>query len=111
MGGHIKDSQHKRGLALLEACSKHAALITSTSLDSLGVSYFLLPVITTMGIIYSHIKVRGYNGDEFLEWLDGLLVVMNPYPALHSVLVLDNCRIHHVSGIQEQCDERCAIRS
>ena len=111
MGGHIKDSQHKRGLALLEACGKHAALITGTGLDSLGVSYSLLPAITTTGIIYSHIKVGGYNGDGFLEWLDVLLVVMNPYPAPHSVLVLDNCRIHHVSGVQERCDKRCAIRS
>jgi transposase len=110
-GGHIKDSQHKGGLALLEACGKHAALITGTGLDSLGVSYSLLPAITTTGIIYSHIKVGGYNGDEFLEWLDGLLMVMNPYPAPHSVLVLDNCRIHHVDGVQERCDERCAVSS
>lgn len=58
------------------------------------------------GIIYSHIKEGSYNGDQFLEWLDGLLDVMNPYPAIHSVLVLDNCRIHHVEGVEERCEER-----
>ncbi|KAJ7230136.1 hypothetical protein GGX14DRAFT_315442, partial [Mycena pura] len=55
------------------------------------------------GIIYSHIKEGGYNGDQFLLWLDGLLEVMNHYPQKHSVLVLDNCRIHHVEGVEERC--------
>ena len=57
------------------------------------------------GIIYNHIKIGGYNGEEFLEWLRGLLAVMNPYPAPNSVLVLDNCRIHHVPGVDEMCEE------
>ncbi|KAJ7756498.1 hypothetical protein DFH07DRAFT_742823, partial [Mycena maculata] len=61
--------------------------------------------ITTEGIIFSHIKTGGYNGDQFLLWLEGLLQVMNPYPAKHSVLVLDNCRIHHVEGVEEMCAE------
>ncbi|KAJ3709408.1 hypothetical protein DFJ43DRAFT_977439, partial [Lentinula guzmanii] len=58
------------------------------------------------GIIYSHIKLSGYNGDEFLLWLRGLLAVMNPYPGPHSVLILDNCRIHHVEGVEEMCETR-----
>jgi hypothetical protein len=66
-------------------------------------SYSLLPAITTDGIIFSHIKVGGYNGDQFLLWLEDLLKVMNPYPAKHSILVLDNCRIHHVEGVEEMC--------
>ncbi|KAF8078347.1 hypothetical protein FPV67DRAFT_1389884, partial [Lyophyllum atratum] len=61
--------------------------------------------ITMNGIIYSHVKIGGYNGDQFLEWLEGLLRVMNPYPAPQSVLVLDNCRIHHVPGVEELCEE------
>jgi hypothetical protein len=68
--------------------------------------YSLLPAITVDGIIYSHIKKGGYNGDEFIDWLDGLLDVMNPYPQPHSVLVLDNCRIHHVEGVEERCAAR-----
>lgn len=70
------------------------------------VRYSLLPAITTDGIIYSHIKVGGYNGEQFLEYLDGLTCQMNPYPARHSVLVIDNCRIHHVFGVEELCEER-----
>ncbi|KIK01714.1 hypothetical protein K443DRAFT_98091, partial [Laccaria amethystina LaAM-08-1] len=47
-----------------------------------------------------------YNGDEFLQWLEGLLVIMNPYPAPLSVLILDNCHIHHIEGVAEMCKER-----
>lgn len=68
-------------------------------------SYSVLPALSIDGIFYSDIKLGSYNGDEFLEWLDGLLEEMNPYPASRSVLVLDNCRIHHVEGVQEKCDE------
>ncbi|KAH7910154.1 hypothetical protein BJ138DRAFT_970166, partial [Hygrophoropsis aurantiaca] len=67
--------------------------------------FLILPAITTDGIIYSHIKVGGYNGDQFIEYLEGLMAVMNSYPAPHSVLVLDNCRIHHVDGVKELCEQ------
>lgn len=68
-------------------------------------SYSVLPAISTSGIIYSHIKIGGYNGDDFLLWLEGLLGQMNRYPSPHSVLILDNCRIHHVPGVEELCAE------
>ncbi|PPQ84486.1 hypothetical protein CVT24_012184 [Panaeolus cyanescens] len=68
--------------------------------------YSILPALTMNGIIYSEIKEGSFNGDEFLEWLDGLLEIMNPYPAPNSVLILDNCRIHHVEGVEERCNER-----
>jgi hypothetical protein len=60
-------------------------------------------VITVDGILYSHIKIGGYDGDEFMEYLDGLTAEMNPYPAPQSVLVIDNCRIHHVVRVEELC--------
>ncbi|KAK6997463.1 hypothetical protein R3P38DRAFT_3059166 [Favolaschia claudopus] len=69
-----------------------------------GTRYSLLPALTMDGIIHAHIKIGGYNGAQFLLWLDDVLTVMNPYPARHSVLILDNCRIHHVDGVQEKCD-------
>jgi len=71
--------------------------------------YSLLPAITVDGLIYSHIKVGGYNGEQFLEYLDGLMDQMNPYPAPRSVLVIDNCRIHHVFGVEELCESRCVV--
>ena len=68
--------------------------------------YSLLPALTVNGIIYSHIKEGAYNGDQFTAWLEGLLEVMNPYPAPNSVLILDNCRIHHVEGVEELCAQQ-----
>lgn len=76
------------------------------SLPRMNDRYSLLPAITVDGIIYSDVKVGGYNGEQFLVWLEGLLKEMNPYPAPRSVLILDNCRIHHVPGVEEMCKER-----
>ena len=68
--------------------------------------YSVLPALTIEGVIYSEVKLGGFNGDEFVAWLVGLLAVMNPYPAPQSVLILDNCRIHHVDGVEDLCEER-----
>ena len=83
----------------------HDILLLRFIVNILFSSYSMLPALTVNGMIYSHIKMGAYNGDQFLEWLEGLLQVMNPYPAPSSVLVLDNCRIHHVEGVEELCDE------
>jgi transposase len=69
-------------------------------------SYSLLPAITVDGLIYTHVKIGGYNGEQFVDWLEGLLEVMNPYPAPRSVLILDNCRIHHVEEVEEMCNAK-----
>ncbi|KAF9522042.1 hypothetical protein CPB83DRAFT_736599, partial [Crepidotus variabilis] len=58
------------------------------------------------GLIYSHIKKGSYDGDQFMEWLEGLLQMTSPYPAPNSVLILDNCRIPHVEGVEELCAAR-----
>lgn len=68
--------------------------------------YSLLPAITCDGYIHAHIKKGGYNGEEFCSWLEGLMPHMRPYPAPRSVLVIDNCRIHHVAEVEEICEAR-----
>lgn len=68
--------------------------------------YSVLPALTLDGIIYSSVVRGSFNGNMFKIWLKGLLRLMNPYPLPRSVLVIDNCPIHHVEGIQEMCDER-----
>ncbi|KAL6303493.1 hypothetical protein BKA93DRAFT_715925, partial [Sparassis latifolia] len=70
-----------------------------------GWAYKHVP-ITLDGIIFSHIKVGGYNGEQFIEYIQGLLEVMNPYPGPQSMLVMDNCRIHHVVSVEELCEAR-----
>ncbi|KIJ49303.1 hypothetical protein M422DRAFT_147223, partial [Sphaerobolus stellatus SS14] len=70
-----------------------------------GQRYSLLPALTQDGIIYSDIKLGAYDGPSFITFLEGLLEHMNPYPAPWSVLILDNCAIHHVKGVREQCEQ------
>ncbi|KAJ3846257.1 hypothetical protein EV368DRAFT_53046 [Lentinula lateritia] len=84
-------------------CGDEAAVNIHTTYRENGWS---MQALTMDGIIFSNIKLGSYSGDEFLFWLDGLLEVMNPYPGRHSVLVLDNCRIHHVPGVEERCQAR-----
>ena len=86
--------------------TRYVTFVYPTPLSSCLNRYSVLPAISLAGVLYSHIKIGAYNGDQFLIWLAGLLQFMNPYPGPHSVLILDNCRIHHVPGVAEMCAER-----
>jgi hypothetical protein len=58
------------------------------------------------GILFVKMVEGSFDGRLFKSFLAGLLEEMNPYPGPQSVLVMDNCAIHHVDGIQEMCDEK-----
>jgi len=58
------------------------------------------------GIIWAATIVGSFNGPTFLNFLDGVLSQMNPYPAPKSVLVMDNCSIHHIDEVEIRCRER-----
>jgi hypothetical protein len=106
MAGHIKECAHGSAAILFVGLGVVVMFSFQSKKYQPLHSYSLFPAITMDGIIYSHIKVGGYNGDQFLEYLEGLLAVMNPYPAPKSVLILDNCSIHHVEGVEEMCTAR-----
>ena len=69
-------------------------------------SFSLLHAITRDGIIFSDVKVDGYNGEEFPDFLDRLIERMNLWPQLRSVLVIDNCWIHHVEVVEAPCEAK-----
>jgi hypothetical protein len=71
-----------------------------------SVSFSVLPALSTDGIIYSDIKVGSWNGEDFLGFLDGLLKNMNVYPGPRSVLVMDNCSVHHIPDVTERCEAK-----
>jgi hypothetical protein len=73
---------------------------------SLCFRYSLLPALCSDGIIYCDIKVGAYDGSSFFSYIEELLKHMNPWPALKSVLVMDNCVIHHVEEVKYLCEER-----
>jgi len=71
-----------------------------------GNRYSVLPALSLEGIIYATIKQGSFDGEAFITFLRGLLPRMNPYPAPNSVLVMDNCQIHHVEEVEDICRER-----
>ena len=66
-------------------------------------SYSMLPALSLEGVIYSDIVKGLYDGEKFVQFVDELTSVMNPYPGKNSVLVMDNCWIHHVPEVEEVC--------
>jgi len=78
-----------------------------------GLRYSIIPAITLDGIIAYDIVEGPVDGKRFLKFLKDHVVHIstkfaqyiltwasidaftNPYPGPHSVLVMDNCRIHH----------------
>ncbi|KAF9470297.1 hypothetical protein BDN70DRAFT_764483, partial [Pholiota conissans] len=61
-----------------------------------GDRYSLVAALSANGYIASDVVVGSFDSLNFLEFVqEKVLPQMNPYPAPRSVLVLDNCRIHH----------------
>ena len=56
--------------------------------------------MSLQGIIYHQIKCSSFDSDSFLEYMAGLLKVMNLYLQENSVLVMDNCVIHMLKVLQ-----------
>ena len=66
-------------------------------------SYSVLPALSLEGVIFSDIVKGSYDGKKFVQFVDELMNVMNPYPGKHSVLVMVNCQICHVPEVEEVC--------
>ena len=54
------------------------------------------------GIIFSVVHKGTYDGPAFIEYIQQLLQNMN----LYSVLIMDNCSIHHLDAIVPLCGAR-----
>ena len=52
---------------------------------------------------------HSFSGEEFRNFVEGLLDQMQPWPLPNSVLVLDNASIHKIPGIREMVEERCVL--
>ncbi|KIM64575.1 hypothetical protein SCLCIDRAFT_77355, partial [Scleroderma citrinum Foug A] len=62
--------------------------------------YSIVPIITLDGIITYEIIEGPVNSEWFARFLrEYVLPLTTPYPGPQSVLVLDNCRIHHNEAI------------
>jgi hypothetical protein len=52
---------------------------------------------------------HAFTGDEFIDFIQGVLDRMQPWPLPNSVLVVDNASIHRVPGIRDIVEERYVI--
>lgn len=71
-----------------------------------GAKYSILPALSLDGILHLEVLDKAISGDDFRQFVEGLLPRMNEWPLPHSVLVIDNASIHKVAGIREMIEER-----
>jgi hypothetical protein len=69
--------------------------------------YSILPVLSLDSILHLKVLDHSFTGEEFLDFIQGVLDQMQLWPLPNSVLVMDNASIHHVPGIHEMVKERC----
>jgi hypothetical protein len=56
----------------------------------------ILPVYTADGFIEYEIAHTGWNTEMFNNFVRyKVLPLCNPYPGVRSILIMDNCKIHH----------------
>jgi transposase len=66
-----------------------------------GQRYSILPIITLDGIITHDIIPGSVTSARFIQFLRELVIPLtNPYPGPRSVLILDNCNIHHAEEVR-----------
>lgn len=59
--------------------------------------------MSSQGIIAIDMTTGTMNGDKFFDFIRGQLIpCMQPFPAQNSILVMDNCSIHHVDEVKEE---------
>ncbi|KAF9222260.1 hypothetical protein BS17DRAFT_708706 [Gyrodon lividus] len=64
-----------------------------------GTHYSIVPILTLDGIIPYDIVEGSVTSDCFIQFLHKQLPLMNPFSGPQSVLILDNCQIHHSEDI------------
>jgi len=69
--------------------------------------YSILPALSLDGILHLEVLDHSFSGEEFQDFVKGVLDRMQPWPMPNSVLVMDNASIHKVPGIREMVEQRC----
>lgn len=73
-------------------------------------SFSVLPAMSLeSGILHCDVVEGSFRTDSFALFIQNLLNYMEPFPGPNSVIVMDNCRIHKNSYIQEMIHARYAV--
>ena len=68
--------------------------------------YSILPALSLDGILHLEVLDHSFTGEEFCNFVSGVLDQMQPWPMPKSVLVMDNASIHKVPGIREMVEQQ-----
>ncbi|EUC57544.1 winged helix turn helix protein [Rhizoctonia solani AG-3 Rhs1AP] len=79
-----------------------------------GVQYSMLPALTTDGIVALDIFEGSINRERFLDFFRAQVApLLNPFTpagAPRSIVVLDNCSIHHGDEIRHIIEDECGAK-
>ncbi|THU81206.1 hypothetical protein K435DRAFT_573138, partial [Dendrothele bispora CBS 962.96] len=65
----------------------------------------ILPVLTLDGIITYDLIPGPVTSARFVQFLRELIPLTNPYPGPRSILVMDNCSIHHSEEVRKLVED------
>ncbi|THU81199.1 hypothetical protein K435DRAFT_570954, partial [Dendrothele bispora CBS 962.96] len=65
----------------------------------------ILPVLTLDGIITYDLIPGPVTSARFVQFLRELIPLTNPYPGPRSILVIDNCSIHHSEEVRKLVED------
>ena len=67
-----------------------------------GVRISVMTAMTADGMLAYQTTTGSVNAEKFMDFIRGHLVPnMHSFPAEHSILILDNCSIHHTHDVQD----------
>nr|GAT48928.1 transposase domain-containing protein [Mycena chlorophos] len=76
-----------------------------------GQRFSMLPALTSDGIAALDIFEGSVTKDRFLGFLEQQIApILTPFPGPRSVVVLDNCAIHHDEDVRRIVEEECGAR-
>ncbi|KIK50279.1 hypothetical protein GYMLUDRAFT_144634, partial [Collybiopsis luxurians FD-317 M1] len=71
-----------------------------------GNQYTFIAALTIKGYLATHVIPDSADTFEFFDFIvEDVLLQMAPYPNSNSVLVMDNCQIHHTDILLNVCNE------
>lgn len=72
-------------------------------------SWSILPGMGINGYLECEIWQGSFNSERFIFFVQRLLKKMTPYPGPRSVLLMDNCSIHHSEEVRRLCADAGVI--
>ncbi|TFK23478.1 hypothetical protein FA15DRAFT_558789, partial [Coprinopsis marcescibilis] len=70
--------------------------------------FSILPALTWEGMITLDIFEGSVNKERFINYIrKDVAPLLNPFPGPRSVVVLDNCAIHHDEEVRRIIEEDC----